>query len=147
MLAEPLEEDSDSHVQHFLDSHGGPGLQHIGLTAPNVSKTVEWMYERGAKFRTPPPTYYQLVRWLRSESLNFKSFTFMYMIFKFVFPLNSDDSFSTFIVYSIIWSRFFVTFLYLFEVNFPDKWQYSCLHSTLNTFFIHFVSLSNDNHS
>lgn len=61
VLAEPLEEDSDSHVQHFLDSHGGPGLQHIGLTAPNVSKTVEWMYEKGAQFRMPPPTYYQLV--------------------------------------------------------------------------------------
>lgn len=60
VLAEPLEKDSDSHVQHFLDSHGGPGLQHIGLTAPNVAKTVEWMHQRGAKFRTPPPTYYQL---------------------------------------------------------------------------------------
>ena len=65
VLAEPLEEDSDSHVQHFLDSHGGPGLQHIGLIAPNVSKTVEWMNQKGAKFRPPPPTYYQLEHKIR----------------------------------------------------------------------------------
>lgn len=49
-------------MQQFLDNHGGPGLQHIGLTAPNVSETVEWMSSNGAKFRAPPPAYYQLVR-------------------------------------------------------------------------------------
>ena len=36
--------------------------QHIGLTAGDVSATVEEMAGRGAQFRRPPPSYYKLVR-------------------------------------------------------------------------------------
>ena len=61
VLAEPLTEGSTSHVQKFLDDHGGPGLQHIGLSTENVVRTVGKMRKRGAEFRSPPPTYYQLV--------------------------------------------------------------------------------------
>ena len=61
VLAEPLDNSKGSHVQTFLDQHGGPGLQHIGLTTANASITVQVMSDQGAKFRKPPPTYYQLV--------------------------------------------------------------------------------------
>ena len=61
VLAEPLDNSKGSHVQTFLDQHGGPGLQHIGLTTPNASVTVQVMSDQGAQFRKPPPTYYELV--------------------------------------------------------------------------------------
>jgi 4-hydroxyphenylpyruvate dioxygenase-like putative hemolysin len=67
VLAEPLDNSSDSHVQKFLDQHGGPGLQHIGLTTPNASLTVQIMANHGAQFRKPPPTYYQLVKNTKSR--------------------------------------------------------------------------------
>ena len=62
VLAEPLEGRPDSHVQKFLNDHGGPGLQHIGLVSRGpIEGTVEKMLQKGAEFRTPPPTYYKLV--------------------------------------------------------------------------------------
>jgi len=60
VLAEPLDNEKDSHVKNFLNHHGGPGLQHIGLTTPNAAKTVQIMTDSGAQFRRPPPTYYKL---------------------------------------------------------------------------------------
>ena len=47
-------------MKNFLNNHGGPGLQHIGLTTPNAVQTVQIMSDQGAQFRRPPPTYYQL---------------------------------------------------------------------------------------
>ena len=61
VLAEPLDNGKDSHVQKFLNCHGGPGLQHIGLATSNVAETVQIMTDFGAQFRNPPPTYYKLV--------------------------------------------------------------------------------------
>ena len=61
VLAEPLDNGKDSHVQKFLNCHGGPGLQHIGLATSNVAETVQIMTDLGAQFRNPPPTYYKLV--------------------------------------------------------------------------------------
>jgi len=60
VLAEPLDNGKDSHVQKFLNCHGGPGLQHIGLATSNVAETVQIMTDLGAQFRNPPPTYYKL---------------------------------------------------------------------------------------
>lgn len=60
VLAEPLDNDKNSHVQNFLNHHGGPGLQHIGLSTSNVAETVQIMTDLGAQFRNPPPTYYKL---------------------------------------------------------------------------------------
>ena len=62
VLAEPLDDDKNSHVQNFLNHHGGPGLQHIGLSTSNVAETVQIMTDLGVQFRNPPPTYYKLVR-------------------------------------------------------------------------------------
>ena len=61
VLAEPLKGYRFSHVQQFIDEHGGPGIQHIGLTAQeNISNIVEVMNQCGAEFRKPPPTYYTI---------------------------------------------------------------------------------------
>ena len=61
VLAEPLPGHTLSHVQQFLDDHGGPGIQHIGLMADtDITSSVEKMVQHGAKFRKPPPAYYKL---------------------------------------------------------------------------------------
>ena len=40
--------------------HGGPGVQHIGLLTPDIVTSVHNLANSGARFRHPPPTYYQL---------------------------------------------------------------------------------------
>ena len=45
----------------FLDEHGGPGLQHIGLYSDDIVHTVDEMIKRDVGFRKPPPTYYSSV--------------------------------------------------------------------------------------
>ena len=72
VLAEPLDNEKGSHVQNFLNDHGGPGLQHIGLTTPNAGQTVSIMSQNGAQFRKPPPTYYQLVSFDFGYLLHYK---------------------------------------------------------------------------
>jgi len=60
VLAEPLPDHEHSHVYKFIQEHDGPGLQHIGLLTQDIIKTVSTMKTHGARFRTPPPTYYTL---------------------------------------------------------------------------------------
>merc|ERR1719204_1494534 len=60
VLAEPLPNSPHSHVNTFLKAHGGPGLQHIGLSTLSMAPTVGLLTARGAMFRKPPPTYYHL---------------------------------------------------------------------------------------
>jgi len=60
VIAEPLENREDSHVHSFLHEHGGPGLQHIGLSTDDITKTMNILRSGGALFRKPPPTYYTL---------------------------------------------------------------------------------------
>ena len=60
VLAEPLPHHDHSHVNSFIREHGGPGLQHIGLLTPDIVSKVTCLTERGARFRSPPPTYYSL---------------------------------------------------------------------------------------
>ncbi|XP_040564193.1 4-hydroxyphenylpyruvate dioxygenase-like protein [Lepeophtheirus salmonis] len=61
VLAEPLEENSNSHVQKFLNNNDGPGIQHVGLAVRSkISNVVSKMIKNGCNFQKPPPTYYQL---------------------------------------------------------------------------------------
>lgn len=60
VIAEPLADREDSHVHSFLRDHGGPGLQHIGLSTENITSTMTNLRHNGALFRKPPPTYYDL---------------------------------------------------------------------------------------
>ena len=60
VLAEPLSDNEDSHVNKFLKDNRGPGVQHIGLSTLNITHTVSVLTNKGAEFRKPPPTYYAL---------------------------------------------------------------------------------------
>ena len=60
VLAEPLPNHPHSHVNKFIQEHGGPGIQHIGLLTSDIVATVRTLREGGARFRCPPPTYYEL---------------------------------------------------------------------------------------
>jgi len=60
VIAEPLPNREDSHVNSFLLEHCGPGLQHIGISTDSITKTMNILTQKGAKFRKPPPTYYTL---------------------------------------------------------------------------------------
>jgi len=60
VLAEPLPDSPWSHVNTFLEAHGGPGLQHIGLSTLTMAPTVARLSTKGAVFRKPPPTYYDI---------------------------------------------------------------------------------------
>ena len=60
VLAEPLPDNEDSHVNTFLRHHEGPGIQHIGLSTHDITSTINILNKNGAAFRKPPPTYYKL---------------------------------------------------------------------------------------
>jgi len=60
VMAEPLPDNPTSHVNSFLEAHGGPGLQHIGLSTDRLASCVADLTQAGAQFRKPPPTYYKL---------------------------------------------------------------------------------------
>jgi 4-hydroxyphenylpyruvate dioxygenase len=59
VLAEPLAGHAHSHVNTFLRQHGGPGVQHVGLTTAAMVASVRQLAARGVAFRRPPPTYYR----------------------------------------------------------------------------------------
>ncbi len=59
VLAEPLAGHVHSHVNTFLQQHGGPGVQHVGLTTAAMVASVRQLAARGVAFRRPPPTYYR----------------------------------------------------------------------------------------
>ena len=82
VLAEPLDNSLGSHVETFLKQHGGPGLQHIGLTTDKATETVQIMLDKGAQFRKPPPTYYQLVK-LSKLIIIIKTFIFNFFLLGF----------------------------------------------------------------
>ncbi|NXT24777.1 HPDL protein, partial [Syrrhaptes paradoxus] len=58
VFAESLSENSPNQVDTFLEQHGGPGIQHVGLCTTNIVTTTRALQQRGAQFFTPPATYY-----------------------------------------------------------------------------------------
>ncbi|KFV20305.1 4-hydroxyphenylpyruvate dioxygenase-like, partial [Tauraco erythrolophus] len=58
VLAESLSEDGANQVDTFLEQHGGAGIQHVGLRTTNIVATTRALQQRGARFFTPPATYY-----------------------------------------------------------------------------------------
>jgi 4-hydroxyphenylpyruvate dioxygenase-like putative hemolysin len=52
----------NSHIGAFLGGHGGPGLQHIGLSSLDITSCVSAMIRKQVPFRTPPAAYYRNVR-------------------------------------------------------------------------------------
>ncbi|KAI9564826.1 hypothetical protein GHT06_008567 [Daphnia sinensis] len=59
VIAESLPGIENSHIGAFLSGHGGPGLQHIGLSTPDITSCVDDMIRKQVAFRTPPAAYYR----------------------------------------------------------------------------------------
>ncbi|MCU1494087.1 MAG: 4-hydroxyphenylpyruvate dioxygenase [Acidimicrobiaceae bacterium] len=51
-----------SQITEYLESFGGPGVQHIALATPSIVTAVAAMVERGVRFLDMPPTYYEDAR-------------------------------------------------------------------------------------
>uniref|UniRef100_A0A8C4V7K5 4-hydroxyphenylpyruvate dioxygenase n=1 Tax=Falco tinnunculus TaxID=100819 RepID=A0A8C4V7K5_FALTI len=58
VLAESLSEDGTNQVDTFLEQHGGAGIQHVGLRTTDIIATTRALQQRGARFFTPPTSYY-----------------------------------------------------------------------------------------
>lgn len=43
----------------FLEDHGGPGVQHMGLYTPDIMSTVATFKQSGAQFVQTPQAYYE----------------------------------------------------------------------------------------
>lgn len=55
----PVEQNSHSQIQEFLDLHSGAGVQHIALMSSDVKQSVLELQQRGIQFLAIPDTYYQ----------------------------------------------------------------------------------------
>ncbi|KAM6305457.1 4-hydroxyphenylpyruvate dioxygenase-like protein [Aegotheles albertisi] len=58
ILAESLSEDGANQVDTFLEQHGGAGIQHVALRTSDIIATTRALQQGGARFFTPPATYY-----------------------------------------------------------------------------------------
>nr|XP_019938481.1 PREDICTED: 4-hydroxyphenylpyruvate dioxygenase-like protein [Paralichthys olivaceus] len=58
VIAESLPEQGRNQVDSFLEQHGAPGIQHIGLYTKNIVSTACAMAGAGVQFFSPPPAYY-----------------------------------------------------------------------------------------
>ncbi|WP_037070438.1 4-hydroxyphenylpyruvate dioxygenase [Pseudonocardia acaciae] len=45
-------------IDHFVDRHGGAGVQHIAFATDDIVATVSELYTRGVKFGATPSAYY-----------------------------------------------------------------------------------------
>ncbi|KAK2704209.1 hypothetical protein QYM36_017507, partial [Artemia franciscana] len=61
VLAESLPGQANSHIRIFLDEHGGPGIQHIGLHTKSIVPCVSRLHENGVQFWKPPEAYYSSI--------------------------------------------------------------------------------------
>jgi len=58
-INEPEKEGGKSQIQEFLDTHKGPGVQHIALMTPDIISTVGELRQRNCSFLEVPSTYYE----------------------------------------------------------------------------------------
>ncbi|XP_048169307.1 4-hydroxyphenylpyruvate dioxygenase-like protein [Corvus hawaiiensis] len=58
VFAESLSQNGTNQVDMFLEQHGGAGIQHVGLCTTDIVSTTRALQQRGARFFTPPTTYY-----------------------------------------------------------------------------------------
>lgn len=57
-INEPAESKRKSQIQEYLDFYGGPGVQHIAITTPDILKTVAHLRRNGIEFLSVPESYY-----------------------------------------------------------------------------------------
>ncbi|XP_029311395.1 4-hydroxyphenylpyruvate dioxygenase-like protein [Cottoperca gobio] len=58
VIAESLPGQGRNQVDTFLEQHGAPGIQHIGLYTNNIVSTAHVMADAGVQFFSPPHAYY-----------------------------------------------------------------------------------------
>jgi 4-hydroxyphenylpyruvate dioxygenase len=62
----PINEPADglrkSQIEEYLDYYRSPGVQHIALHTPDIVQAVRALRERGVRFLTVPPEYYDEAR-------------------------------------------------------------------------------------
>ncbi|MBM3760090.1 MAG: 4-hydroxyphenylpyruvate dioxygenase [Acidobacteria bacterium] len=57
-INEPAEGRRKSQIEEYLEAYGGPGVQHIAMSTPDIVATVETMRARGVEFLRVPQSYY-----------------------------------------------------------------------------------------
>lgn len=60
-LIEPDPSRHAGQIDDFLKNHGGPGVQHIALSTPDVVATVSELVARGVEMLPTPNSYYDLL--------------------------------------------------------------------------------------
>ncbi|NUR89802.1 MAG: 4-hydroxyphenylpyruvate dioxygenase, partial [Nonomuraea sp.] len=60
-LIEPDVTGTPGHIDAFLRDHGGPGVQHLALSAADIVAAVETTSARGMEFLDAPAVYYDLL--------------------------------------------------------------------------------------
>lgn len=50
-----------SHIDEFLDSHGGPGVQHIAFSTKDIVASLDAITKKGVQFLNTPDTYYEML--------------------------------------------------------------------------------------
>ncbi|XP_066277204.1 4-hydroxyphenylpyruvate dioxygenase-like protein [Branchiostoma lanceolatum] len=58
VIAEPLPGQGPNQVETFLEQHGGPGIQHIGLHTPDIVSSTRQLRAAHVQLLKPPDTYY-----------------------------------------------------------------------------------------
>ncbi len=60
-LNEPAQSKRRSQIEEFLHYYGGPGVQHIAMTTPDIVSTVRAMRKNDVSFLRVPQTYYDRI--------------------------------------------------------------------------------------
>jgi 4-hydroxyphenylpyruvate dioxygenase len=61
-INEPADGRRKSQIEEYLDYYRSPGVQHLALHTPDIVTAVRAMRERGVRFLTVPPEYYEDAR-------------------------------------------------------------------------------------
>ena len=61
-INEPAQGRRKSQIEEYLDAYGGPGVQHIAMATDDIVTSVAALRDRGVRFLTPPPSYYEDAR-------------------------------------------------------------------------------------
>jgi 4-hydroxyphenylpyruvate dioxygenase len=64
-LNEPAAGKKKSQIDEYLEFYGGPGVQHVALTVPDITRAVRVMRTAGMEFLATPDAYYdELGSWV-----------------------------------------------------------------------------------
>jgi 4-hydroxyphenylpyruvate dioxygenase len=61
-MNEPAPGRRKSQIQEYLETYGGPGVQHVALATSDIVRSVDELRRRGVRFLVPPATYYEHAR-------------------------------------------------------------------------------------